>query len=84
MPPELLIDDSEFQTPIYVSVAEFEEVRKFQEAHHRRDRKGQFTEQASVTLGDRRITVTKPERATRAGDKLVPLSVTAFDEAVLS
>ena len=45
-----------------------------------RDKRGKFTEQASVTVGDRQVTVVKPERATRAGDKLVPVNVTAFDE----
>ena len=74
MNPELLIDDSEFETPIYVSV------QKFEEARHRRDGLGRFTETASVTVGDRQIEVVKPERATRAGDKLVPLDVLKFDE----
>lgn len=54
--------------------------QKFEETQHPRDRRGRFTDTASVTVGNRQIEVVKPERAIRAGDKLVPLDVVRFDE----
>lgn len=75
---ELLIDDHEFETPIYVSVQEF--TRKWEEAKHRRDKAGRFADKASVTVGDRQIAVVKPRRAAKAGDVMVPLDVLRFDE----
>jgi len=77
-PEELLIDDHEFETPIYVSVQEF--TRKWEEAKHRRDKAGRFADTASVTVGDRQIAVVKPRRAAKAGDVMVPLDVVRFDE----
>jgi len=55
-------------------------VQKFQETQHPRDTRGRFTESASITVTGRQIEVVKPERAIRAGDKLVPLNVLAFDQ----
>jgi len=52
--------------------------RKF-DPTQRRDSHGRWTEQATVTVGDRPITVVKPARAVAAGDKLVPINVIAFD-----
>lgn len=75
MDTDWLIDDSEFQTPIYEPVATV--TRKFEEAQHRRDRQGRFTETASVTVGGRPVAVVKPARA--ADQKLVPVNVITFD-----
>lgn len=44
-----------------------------------RGKGGRWVQSAMITVGDRQIEVVKPQRAVKAGDKLVPLNVIAFD-----